>query len=226
MAIACLGLASGDPIFPVWIEETGVALAGILPVALMQRYRPFCIFSILVVALPPEQLSEWRRRILAAFRTRENLLLTGLTALLLYFTLLQAYRFAPVVEGLTPIHAGGVARLSGLLLAAVGFFGANLFLQVSLAAMRVLTFSDRELEALDPVPTDAIASQFSLFGWQRSNLLQSYWPEADIVPSAEVASPDPKDKATAEAESARQRLVTQWNRLLARLPFQRTKTSD
>src|SRR4028118_1567963 len=67
-----LGLAVGDPILPVWMELLLIAVVGIAPVLWMQLIRPFDIFSILVLALKPEQLTVEQRRILSLFKTKNN----------------------------------------------------------------------------------------------------------------------------------------------------------
>ncbi|HTL88469.1 MAG TPA: low-complexity tail membrane protein, partial [Leptolyngbya sp.] len=57
LMICLLGLAAGDPILPPVVELGLVAIAGIAPIAWMQIQQPFCIFSLLAVAVRPERLS-------------------------------------------------------------------------------------------------------------------------------------------------------------------------
>ena len=47
LGLCLLGLAVSSPLLPVWLEMFLVAVAGIVPVLWMQRFRPFYIFSIL-----------------------------------------------------------------------------------------------------------------------------------------------------------------------------------
>jgi hypothetical protein len=72
LELVWLGLAVGDPILPVWLELLLVAAVGIVPVLWMQLTRPFDIFSILVLAMKPEQLTQEQRRLLSLFKTKNN----------------------------------------------------------------------------------------------------------------------------------------------------------
>ncbi|MFS8884966.1 low-complexity tail membrane protein [Synechococcus sp. H70.2] len=169
MGLTVIGLATGDPLLPVGVEQAAVAVAGIGPVFAMQWRRPFYIFSLGVVALPPKELSPEQRRLLAAFLSPEHKVLAVLAAFLLLEVLERLYDLAPLFAPLTP---GGGSRLAGLVIAAFGFWGANVFLQIPLAVVRVLFLSDLELAQIDPLPAEAIESRFSLFGDRHNLLLQ------------------------------------------------------
>ncbi|NJR45924.1 MAG: low-complexity tail membrane protein, partial [Hyellaceae cyanobacterium CSU_1_1] len=57
LGVASIGLAVGDR-YSYFIELPWLIAIAILPVLLMQLYRPFNIFSVLFFALPPKVLSE------------------------------------------------------------------------------------------------------------------------------------------------------------------------
>jgi hypothetical protein len=169
MGLTVIGLATGDPLLPVGVEQAAVAVAGIGPVLAMQWRKPFNVFSLWVVAFPPEELSPDQRRILAAFVSPEHKILTVLAAFLLLEVLERLYDLAPLFAPLTP---GDGSRLAGLVIAAFGFWGANVFLQIPLAVARVLFLSDLELAQIDPIPAEEIESRFSSFGTRHNLLLQ------------------------------------------------------
>lgn len=160
LLICLLGFAAGDPILPPWLEIGLVAIAGIAPIAWMQSQKPFCIFSLLAVALRPEQLSEMQRKILAMFLVRRSPIGIGLVALVLTLILKWVYTIAPVAEGITPISSHGL----GLMVAAIGFFGANLFVQVPLSVFLVMTSSDADIMKLEPISVDQVSTRFLVFG--------------------------------------------------------------
>src|SRR4028119_36884 len=98
-----LGLAVGDPILPVWLEFLLVAAIGIGPVLWMQLTRPFDIFSILVLAMKPEQLTQEQRRLLSLFRTKTNPVVTISAAVFMLWVLWQIYRVAPLAAAVAPL---------------------------------------------------------------------------------------------------------------------------
>ena len=170
MGLCLLGLASGTPLLPSSIELVAIALLGIGPVLAMQLLQPFNIFSLLCMAVPTHSLDEDRLRILGAFRTREQRFLSVAIAALLFCFLIDAYHLAPLVEALSPVHSAPGVGLSRLAIAAFGFFAANLFLQVPLAALRVMVMPEDALLACSPVDLDDVADRFTTFGWQTSIL--------------------------------------------------------
>jgi hypothetical protein len=70
--ICGLGLAAGDPILPIGLEVFLVAILGIVPIALMQWQRPFCIYSLLFVGLRPAAMTIDQRRMLSLFKSRRS----------------------------------------------------------------------------------------------------------------------------------------------------------
>ena len=95
LGLCLLGLAVGSPLLPVWLEMFLVAVAGIVPVLWMQWFRPFYIFSILVVAVKPQNLTSLQQRILTRFKTKLNKGIALFVAVLLTVILWQLYQLAP-----------------------------------------------------------------------------------------------------------------------------------
>lgn len=96
IGLTVIGLATGDPLLSVGVEQAAVAVAGIGPVFAMQWRKPFDVFSLWVAAVPPEELTPDQRRILAAFLSPEHKILTLLAALLLLEVFERLYDFAPL----------------------------------------------------------------------------------------------------------------------------------
>ncbi|MBN8563110.1 MAG: low-complexity tail membrane protein [Leptolyngbya sp. UWPOB_LEPTO1] len=160
LLICLLGFAAGDPILPPWLEIGLVAIAGIAPIAWMQSQKPFCIFSLLFVALRPERLSELQRKLLALFLVRRSPIGIGLVALVLVLILRWIYAIAPIAEAITPISSHGL----GLIVAAIGFLASNLFVQVPFSVFLVMASSDADVMQLEPIPVDQVAKRFLVFG--------------------------------------------------------------
>ncbi|MBW4440754.1 MAG: low-complexity tail membrane protein [Plectolyngbya sp. WJT66-NPBG17] len=172
LLVCLLGLAAGDPILPPWLELGLIAIAGIAPIAWMQIQKPFYIYSLLAVALRPQLLSEAQRKILAMFLVRRNPIAVGIAAFVLFLILKQIYTIAPIAEGITPISARGL----GLIVAAIGFFASNLFLQVSLSVLLVMLSSDAEVAQISPIEVEQIKKRLFVFGF----------PVNAIVPALKV----------------------------------------
>ena len=181
LELCFVGLAVGDPILPVWLEFFLVAAVGIVPILWMQWQRPFCIFSVVALALAPGNLSDPRRRMLRFFRTSVNQVLAIATAIALAIVLWQVYRFAPLAADLAPFSS----RWQGLGLAAIAFFGVNLFTQVPVSVLRLLTVSDRQLAAQDPYSPERIPLDFVLFGLRLRHIL----PEPKVRPLSPPPAP-------------------------------------
>jgi hypothetical protein len=184
LELCWLGLAVGDPVFPVWLEFVLVAGIGIAPVLLMQLTRPFYIFSILAVAMKPEQVTPQQRTILSLFKTPINRLLAGLVAVFMLWVLWQIYRVAPVVAVVAPFPPSW--RLAGLFLAGVAFFASNLFLQVSVSVLGVLLTSEAAFAGTEPYPLEKIPQEFSVPGLRVNQILP---PVVTDLPPATTASP-------------------------------------
>lgn len=170
MGVCLLGLASGEPFLPAGLELIAIALLGIGPVLAMQLWRPFNIFSLLFMAVPTDCLDEQRRQILGAFQAKEQRFLSVAIAVLLFCFLIDAYHLAPLVESWSPVPIAPGAELSRFAIAAIGFLGANLFLQVPLAALRVMVMPEDILSAIPPVDFEDASDRFTTLGWQFSKL--------------------------------------------------------
>lgn len=169
LGISWLGLAVGDPLLPPWLEVLLVASIGIAPVLWMQWSRPFYIFSILAVAMKPEQLTEKQQRLLTLFKTSLTRLVAVFGAIIMLGVLWQLYRLAPIVSGVTLLAP--TWRPLGLLLASLAFLASNLFLQVPLSVMRVLLAPLAEQAAMLPYPIEKIDRDFTIPGWRVKQIL-------------------------------------------------------
>lgn len=164
-----VGLAVSDP-FPVfWLELLVIGVIGIVPILWMQWNRPFYIFSLLLVSVQPTRLNDNQRRILSRFKTPKQRWLSALTAVAMGGILWVLYRYAPLA---------GVAadylpqwRILGLFIACIAFLLSNLFIQVPIAVLGVLSTPDKTFAVTSPYPTEAILSQFTAFGLRINTLL-------------------------------------------------------
>ncbi|HEY9604261.1 MAG TPA: low-complexity tail membrane protein [Allocoleopsis sp.] len=169
LELVWLGLAVGDPVLPVWLEFFFVGAIGVIPVLWMQLTRPFDIFSILVIALNPAQLTEQQRRLLQLFKTKTNRAFTLAGGIFMLWLLWQIYRVAPIASAVSPLGSGW--RLVGLLGAAFAFLASNLFLQVPLAVAQVLLTRDSEFAATAPYPVENVHQDFTMPGFQVNQIL-------------------------------------------------------
>lgn len=180
LEVCLLGLATGDPVLPVWLELLLLLLIGIGPILWMQLQRPFYIFSILAVALTPEQLSDNQRRILRLFRHRKAQVWAIVTAIAQAVILIQLYRLAPIAAEVTPFGPGG--RLLGLLVAGAAFFASHLFLQVPVSVLQILLYRDAQFLAIEPYPLEQIRSGFTIPGLQVKQILPPLASESPVAP--------------------------------------------
>lgn len=164
-----LGLAVGDPILPIWLEWLLVGVFGIAPVLWMQLTRPFDIFSILVLALKPEQLTLEQRRLLSLFKTKNNPAVIIAGAVFMLWVLWQIYRVAPLAAAVAPFSPQW--RIAGLLWAGLSFLGSNLFLQIPLSVLQVLLTSESELAAAEPYPIEKTSQDFTIPGIKVDKIL-------------------------------------------------------
>ncbi len=185
LGLCLLGLAVGSPLLPVWLEVFLVGVAGIAPVLWMQWFRPFYIFSILVVAVKPHNLTSSQQRILSRFKTNLNQVIALFVAVLLAVILWQLYRFAPLAASVAPFPPSW--RWAGLLLAASAFLASNLFLQVSASVMAVLLTPESEFAATKPHVVEKIRQDFTIARWQVDRLLPTF--AGEITAAAAPAEP-------------------------------------
>lgn len=157
-----LGFAIGTPFPFYWVELLFVAIIGIIPIFWMQWTRPFDIFSILLVALKPAQLTDEQRKILSLFKTRKNKILTLITAVGLLSIGWYLYQWAPLGT-VTVIHLPQW-RILGLIIAAIAFLLSNLFVQIPVSVLGVLLTSPQTWSKTNPYETDKITQDFTVLG--------------------------------------------------------------
>ncbi|MDY6781742.1 MAG: low-complexity tail membrane protein [Cyanobacteriota bacterium] len=164
-----LGVALAGELLPLGAEFALIAVAGIVPVLWMQLRRPFDIFSLLLVAIAPQQLNPQQRRLLALFKTPTNRLLSLLAAVVLLGVLWEVFQLAPLAATAAAVLPQW--RLLGLLLAMLSFGASNLFLQVPVSVAGVLLQSDRVFEATQPLEVEEIARDFTIAGFRVRRIL-------------------------------------------------------
>lgn len=202
LELCVVGLAIGDPILPVWLEVLLVAGVGIAPVLWMQWQRPFYIFSIVAVALKPEQLTEDQRRLLTLFKSQRNRLTAVGVAIGLWVVLRWIYDGAAIASEVAPALPGG--RVAGLLLAAAGFLGSNLFLQVPVSVAGVMLTEELAFGNLTPYAPEQIRQNFTVLGLQLRQILPPFLAES---PGLATISQPAQDTPTFEPEQATEAIV-------------------
>ncbi|MDX2231625.1 MAG: low-complexity tail membrane protein [Leptolyngbyaceae cyanobacterium bins.349] len=199
LELCLLGLAVGDPILPVWLELLLVGTVSIGPIVWMQWQRPFNIYSLLAVSLKPERLTEEQRKLLTLFTMPRNQYLAVGVAIALAFVLQQVYLIAPIAATMTPFAASG--RVIGLLVAAIAFLGANLFLQVPVAVLSVLLSSEAAYATTLPFATDQIRQRFLPLGWPVNQILPPLIAAAPMPSVPAVARPTETTPAIANPQA-------------------------
>lgn len=183
--ICLLGLATGTPWLPVWAEMGVLVGVGVVPVVWMQWQRPFYIFSLLILAIRPTQLSEERRQMLPYFRSFPVKVLTAIAPVFLIWVLWQLYYLAPIASDITPFAQYG--RPVGLLVAAIAFLASNLFLQVPLSVLRVLLVGKQRLAQTEPIAPEEIPNRFTTFGLPINQILPEIMAAPSQSPSVSLA---------------------------------------
>ncbi|MBI4782345.1 MAG: low-complexity tail membrane protein [Oscillatoriophycideae cyanobacterium NC_groundwater_1537_Pr4_S-0.65um_50_18] len=189
LEICLLGLGVGNPLRPMALEFVLVGAVGIAPVLWMQWQKPFSIFSLVILALKPEQLTIDQRRILKLFKAPLERVIAVITSVVLLALLWQLYQIAPIASEVTPF--GRFGRLGGVLVAAIAFLGCNLFLQIPISVLQVLFTSEKQFAATEPYPTERIAQDFTLLGLPVRQILPTIQAEPQVkakVPSSEGAT--------------------------------------
>ncbi|MBD2487818.1 low-complexity tail membrane protein [Aulosira sp. FACHB-615] len=169
LVLCLLSLAIGEPLFPVWGEILLVATVGVTPLLWMQLRRPFYIYSLLGIALKPENLTEQQRKILCLINTKLNRVLSLVSAIILTVILWQLYKVVPQMQHLVSFLPQWHSL--GLLLAAVAFLASNLFLQVPVSVARILVTNDTEFAAIEPLSLENIKHDFTILGVQVNQIL-------------------------------------------------------
>lgn len=169
LILCMVGLALGEPLLPVWLEYLLVAGVGSSPVLGMQLFRPFYIFSVLAVAVKPEELTPKQRQILSLFKNPQSRWLASAAAVILAVILWPLYRWAPLASPLASSLPQW--RILGLFVAGLAFLFSNLFLQIPLSVLLVMLHSDAQFAAAEPMAPEQIRQQFSILGWQVKKIL-------------------------------------------------------
>jgi hypothetical protein len=162
LEVVWLGLAVGDPIPVYSIELIVIGIVGIIPIFWMQWNRPFDIFSLLLVALRPEQLTQQQRQILSLFKNKKQRWLSAIAAIVMALLLWQIDRIAPLAAIVTPLPPQW--RILGLIIAALAFLASNLFIQVPLSVLGVLATKEQQFLAVEPYAIEKIEKDFTVAG--------------------------------------------------------------
>ena len=162
LLIVWLSLAIATPITPYWLELIILGIIGIIPILLMQWQKPFEIFSLLVVSLRPEVLTLEQRKILSLFKRPKQQFLALLTALLMAGKLYGIYYFAPLAA--LPVVNFPQVRLLALLVAAIAFLVANLFVQVPVSVLGILFTQNKVYEETSPINIEDIPKNLTVPG--------------------------------------------------------------
>ena len=157
-----LGLAVGTPFSAYGVELIFLIVLGWLPVMAMQWFKPFEIFSLLIIALRPDSLGEAQLRILSLFKRGQQRWITFLGGLISLGLLWLVYYFAPIAYPWVTDFPQ--IRLAGLLLGAIAYLMANLFLQVPLSVLGVLSTAQASFEDIPPLDPNLIKQQFTIPG--------------------------------------------------------------
>ncbi len=157
-----LGLAVGTPFSAYGGELIFLIAVGWLPVMVMQWFKPFEIFSLLIIALRPDSLGESQLRILSLFKRGQQRWITLLGGMISLGLLWLVYYYAPIAYPWVTDFPQ--VRLAGLCLGAIAYFMANLFLQVPLSVLGVLSTSQASFDTVTPLDPNLIKQQFTIPG--------------------------------------------------------------
>jgi MFS family permease len=176
LGLVLIGLSVGDR-YSYWLELPLLIAIAILPILLMQLYRPFNIFSVLFLALQPKSLTVNQRKILALFKRKQQKVVNALATGLMLVNLWLLYYFAPGAAALANLLPQ--QRILGLAIACVALFGSNLFLQIPLSAFQVLLTNELEVSQTQQCTPEEIETDFTTAGirvskipWLTSSLIE------------------------------------------------------
>lgn len=161
LSIMWIALGQGNSDTPV-VELSLLALVGILPILLMQLTRPFNIFSVLLVSLRVESLSEKQKAILSLFKTFKQSLMSLIASGLMMLMLWLVYSLSPLSVG--TINFVPQWRFLSLAIACIAFWASNLFLQVPLSVLLVLLTKQTRLTKAKPYAIGKIEQDFTTPG--------------------------------------------------------------
>jgi hypothetical protein len=181
--ICLAGLEVGEAVLTRWLELITLGGVGTVPILWMQWQRPFYIFSLLVLALRPDTLSEDRQRLLSQQRTWLSRGLVTVSAIALLCILFWLYQLAPLAANMTPFV--GQPRAIGWLICAIAFLLANLFVQVPAMVVALLLVPPDHLSQLSAYNPERILQDFTVLGLRVRQIL----PDWSEIPDATTASP-------------------------------------
>jgi hypothetical protein len=173
LGITWLGISISDRLSLFWIEILLMMVIGIVPIFLMQWSRPFEIFSLLILAMKPDKITDRQRQILSLFKMPKQRLLSVVTALVMLVILYGLYQLPPLSlsESLGEFPMLVQVKSLGLIIAYVAFAGANLFLQVPISVLGVLSNNEQQFAEIAPYPTEKILQDFTLAGFQVDKIM-------------------------------------------------------
>lgn len=200
LELCLIGLAASQTVLPAGLVFLLVAVVGISPILWMQWHRPFSIFSLVVLALKPSELTEMQRQILQRFKAPVARVVAVAVAILAFLILWQLTQWLPFHAPILNVSGGW---LGGLVLAAGAFLLSNLFLQVPASALTVLLTPERQIAAATPYPVAQIPADFTLIGLQVKQILPPIVPTvAPTSPPSPTVSAPVSDGPKPVAESA------------------------
>ena len=187
IGITIVGLGIGDS-YSFIVELILLTAITVLPVLWMQFKRPFDIFSVLFLSLKPECLSDRQKIILSLFKSFKHKLLSAIAAILMAALLWLLYRLSPLAVGI--VNFVPQQRILGLAIAAVGFFATNLFFQIPLSVLLVLSTKQAKLTKTIPYSADKIEQNFTIVGIKVKRILWFIESEADLVNATQTDNLD------------------------------------
>ncbi len=199
LGVCLIALATGDPVLPVFLEFLFVVGLGIAPILWMQWQRPFYIYSLLFVALKPDRLTPQQQTILRLFRSGSYQVAAAVTAVVLAVVGWELYQFAPIAAPINPLAPN--LHLLGVLIAAIAFLLANLFLQVPISVMRVLLTSEATFATTQPIAATEIPQTFTLLGFPVPTILPQLQDPAPPAARPAQTAPAQPEPAIAPSEA-------------------------
>lgn len=165
--VTSIGLGIGYSL-PYFVELPLIGSLAILPILLMQLFRPFDIFSVLIFSLKPQILTEEQRKILSMFKTGKHRLASIVAACLMCLTLWLLYLLSPLATSAIDLPQW---RVLGLAISIVGFLLVNLFFQVPLSVLLVLTTKESNIIETQPCLPEEIEKNFTVPGIKVNKIL-------------------------------------------------------
>ena len=168
IGLTLISLAVGDS-FPYVVELPLLVATGILPILVMQLLRTFDIFSVLIFSLQAEYLTDEQRQILSLLASFKQKLVSIVAALLMLATLWLLYCLSPLAVGIASFVPQW--RSLGLAIASGSFLLSNLFFQIPLSVLLVLTAKESERTSVEPYSPAEIEQNFIVPGIKVSKIL-------------------------------------------------------